>query len=308
MATTTHMAARMPRARISALAILVVLTVGIATPAVAQEEPPVPEPSNYETPRTVALGTGARASAMSTSAVAANASGMLLSRLYHVEGLLDYRPGGGWVVGGAAADSVTSKVAAGISFRGVFDEGKAEYDGYDGRLSLAVPLGDKLSVGVSGRYLKLRPDSQKRASGNGVKGFTMDASVTVSPIEQIRISALGANLIDRGSALTPMTVGGGAAFTIANRLTFGGEGLVDLSTFDGIGVLAGGGLEYLAGGVVPLRVGYRYDGGREIHSVSGGIGYVDRQVGVDLSLRQHVKGDAGRQDTRLVFSVRYHAQ
>jgi hypothetical protein len=70
-------------------------------------------------------------------------------------------------------------------------------------------------------------------------------------------------------------------------------------------VLAGGGIEYLAANMVPLRVGYRYDAGRESHFVTGGIGFVDPKWGIDLSLRQEVDG---QEATELQLAIRYFVQ
>ena len=80
---------------------------------------------------------------------------------------------------------------------------------------------------------------------------------------------------------------------------------MDLTTFDDAKLIAGGGLEYLAGGVVPLRIGYRYDDGHEVHSLTGGIGYVDAKFGADLSIAQEIDGGDG---TELLLGIRYHVQ
>lgn len=291
--------ARASRLWIGALAALL----GSAGTAAAQTDPP--EEDTYETARGMGLGTGARASAIGTSAAAYNAANLGQAQLYHIESDLGFTPGGGgWWVGGAVVDSVSSPLAAGMSFRGMFDLGEDDHSGFDGRVSLGYALSDAIGLGLAGRYIKLEPDSQD-AGDPGAKGFTLDASVRVTPTDGLHIAALGYNLIDRNSALTPMMVGGSLSFAIKDAFTLGGDGLVDLSTFDRAAVLAGGGFEYLAGGAVPLRLGYRFDSGRDTHSVTGSLGYVDKSVGLDVALRQHV---AGAKDTQLLFTFRYHVQ
>lgn len=295
----THGLARAPSIWLGALAC-VLLSAGTAA---AQTDPP--EEDTLETARGLGLGTGARASAIGTSAAAYNAANLGQAQLYHIQSDLGFTPGGGgWWVGGTVVDSVSSPLAAGMSFRGMFDLGEDDHSGFDGRVSLGYAVSDAIGVGVAGRYVKLQPDTQD-AGDPGAKGFTLDASVRVTPTEGLHIAALGYNLIDRHSAFTPMLVGGSLSFAIKDTFTIGGDGLVDLSTFDQASVLAGGGLEYLAGGAVPLRLGYRFDSGRDTHSVTGSLGYVDQSVGVDLALRQHV---AGAKDTQLVFTFRYHVQ
>src|SRR5262245_48939004 len=75
---------------------------------------------DYENPRLMGMGLGARAGVAGTSAAVANAANLPLYRLYHVETGVRYMPNqNAWSVGGAFADSVTSKLAAGFVSRGV---------------------------------------------------------------------------------------------------------------------------------------------------------------------------------------------
>jgi hypothetical protein len=74
----------------------------------------------YETARGIGMGTGGRAGASGTSAVAYNAANLSLARVYHVETAFGYVPGdNAYSTGGAVIDSVTSSLALGFSFRGV---------------------------------------------------------------------------------------------------------------------------------------------------------------------------------------------
>ncbi len=267
----------------------------------------VPE-ARIESARSVALGTGARASAASTQAQAENPANLSVGGLYHMEAFLGYQPQMKRVGAGAAVvDSMTSRLAAGLSARGLFgDNDSGENSGWEGRLGLGFPFGDLFSIGVAGRYANFTvsdpnalPETEPMAGVTGpvdqtfrLKAFTMDAALTLRPIEGFAISALGYNLIDTESPLAPLMVGGSAAITF-EVLTLGGEILVDLNThkqFDDAKLNGGGGLEYLLGGVVPLRVGYQYDQGRKQNAISGGLGFVDRTFGAQISLRQTVSG------------------
>ncbi|MFW6050628.1 MAG: hypothetical protein ACODAU_05610 [Myxococcota bacterium] len=294
---------------LTVLAALVLPVSGVR----AQEDPPppapgdLPEASTLETARGIGLGTGARASGVSTSAAAYNPANLGMVQLYHLESEVGFSPSlGGWWVGGTVVDSVSSPLAAGVSFRGAFNLGEEEYTGYDGRLALGYAISDAIALGVSGRFLKLRPDGQDEGVvDEGTKGFTMDAALRVTPTENLHIAALGYNLIDRHSALVPMMVGGSLSYAVADVVSIGGEGLVDLSTFDGAEVVAGGGVEYLAAGTVPLRLGYRFDSGRGLHAVTASVGYVDKHVGLDIALRQDVTES---KNTHLLLTFRYHVQ
>lgn len=272
----------------------------------AAQTPPGPE--DMETARGLALGTGVRASATSTSALAYNPAGLAGGRLYHLETGAMYEPAfGRFITQAAVADSMTSKVAAGMSIRGIFGGDSAEHTGVDGRLALALPLGEAISIGVGGRYMSIDGQGQT-ADGTGrpgATGFTMDASLRVSPVTGLVIAGYGYNLIDVGSPLAPLRAGGGISYTLASALTIGADVLVDPRTFDRTRLLVGGGIEYLAAGSVPLRVGYSWDQGRQLHVVTGGLGYIERKVGVDISLRQQVSGGS---DTTLMASLRYFVE
>ena len=302
---------------------------GMAVVPAFADDRVVPE-ARIESVRGMAMGTGARASAASTQAQADNVSNLVLGGMYHLESFLQYQPTFrriGW--GGSVVDSMTSKVAAGASARGVFGNNSAgDNSGWEAKVGIAFPIVDMLSLGVSGRYLHYTMSDPHAIPENQValqnatpttpvtpdrsfriKGFTMDAALTLRPIRGLSISGLAYNLIDKKSPLAPMMVGGSAAFSFGNTgFGLGGDLLVDLNThksFDGAKMLMGGGLEFLAQGVIPLRAGYLFDQGREQHGVTAGLGYVDQHVGVQLSLRQMVVGGS---ETTLMGAVQYFVQ
>lgn len=262
-----------------------------------------------DTARGIALGTGVRASAMSTSALAYNPAALVLGRLYHLEGNIDYSSMySGAALGAAVVDSSTSRVGAGIAFRG-FLSGDVGVGGIDGRVALAVPFSEMVSAGIGGRYLSLAyhnvTDAGRKTKTELVDGFTMDASVRVQPIPSLSIEAMALNFIDLSSAVAPVMLGGSIAYTAAAIATFGLDTLVDISTFDSAGVLIGGGVEFLIANVMPIRLGYSFDTKRELHTLSGGVGYTDRSVGLDLSVQQQLSNE---KDTRVMGSVRYYAR
>jgi hypothetical protein len=300
------------------LGILVIS--GAIVTSVARADRVVP-PSRIESPRGVALGTGVRAAAASSQAQADNPANLVLGGVYHIESFLAYDPTFkrlGW--GGAVVDSMTSRVAAGISARALFGENDAgKNSGYEVKLGLGVPLGDLLSIGISGRYAnfniadpratpeRLPEENQEPDRRFRLKRITMDAAITLRPVPGFALAALAYNVIDTKSPLAPLMVGGGAAFS-SSGLTLGGDVLVDLNKhelFSGPKLLIGGGLEYLASGIAPLRIGYAYDQGRRQSFITGGLGFVDPRFGAQLSLRQSVNGKG---ETSLFFGVQYFVQ
>lgn len=278
-------------------------------------------PTRIESARGMALGTGARAAAASTQAQADNPANLVLGGLYHLESFVGYDPTFkriGW--GGSVVDSITGRLAAGASARMLFGDNDAgDNKGWEAKVGLGFPIIDMLAVGISGRYSNLRiadthaqPD-RPPVAGQPVdqefrlKHFTLDVAATLRPIPGLYIAGLAYNLVDTKSKLAPMTVGGSVAFT-TGMLTVGGDALVDLNRHDmfpGPRLTVGGGLEYLASGFVPLRVGYAYDQGRKQSYVTGGLGYVDPRFSLQVSLRQSVTRGS---ETSLFFAAAVFVQ
>lgn len=289
----------------------------IGAPATAQtvaSDLPVERPDTstpfidtMETARGMAMGLGARASATSTSALAYNAAGLSIGRLYHIESSVFYEPTAArFGVGGALIDSYSGPVNAGVNFRYVNGNGQNGHGGYDGRVAIGLPIGDAFAIGATARYVSFWREGQTDASPYA-EGFTFDASIRLSPIPGLHFAALGYNLLDLGSPLTPMQVGGSASYTIDNRLTLAFDGLADLSSWhnpDGTikpEALFGGAVEYFTG-EVPIRAGYVYDTGRDAHFISAGVGWMNQQLGFDIAWRQQVTAEY---HTWLLASFRY---
>jgi len=281
-----------------------------AAPPCAELEPEAcPLQLHSDTARGIALGTGLRASAVSTSALAYNPAALVLGKLYHLEGSVDYMSSySGVALGAGIVDSSTSKVGAGIAFRG-FVSGDEGISGIDGRAAIAFPFADAVSIGIGGRYLNLDYEALLM---NGmteetelVEGFTMDASIRVQPVPVVSLSLLAANFINLDSAAVPVLLGGGAAFAIADIASIGADLLFDVSTFDSAAVIFGAGVEVLVAQVAPIRLGYSFDTKRELHTLSGGAGYTDRSVGFDLSIQQQLSLE---KDTRVMGAFRYYVR
>lgn len=270
---------------------------------------------NAETARGLALGTGSRASSISTSALAYNPAALVVGRLYHIEAAVDYMPEFDAVaLGGAVVDSATAKIGAGFALRG-FLSGNEGLGGVDGRLALAFPFSDMISLGVAGRYISLSRDDEvpsMTTAGDTVivntelaQGFTMDASFRIAPSPMLHLELATFNFINQDSAQVPILIDVSAAVVIGTIATVGVDFLSDMTSYDKPTYTVGGGGEVLLGNAVPLRGGYAVDIERALHMVTGGIGYTDRSVGFDLSLQQQVKGG---DETRIIGAFRYYVQ
>lgn len=266
-------------------------------------------------PRAIAMAGAQEAWGGSTVSVFKNPANLPLYRVYHLEGLAAWGPEARrQTYGGAVVDSSTSRLAGG--FGGTWSQ--MDPDGIkrswaDLRLAIAYPLGDRLSIGVTGRYLRA---TQRVASGplgaslasDGTSGdpmvneFTFDAGAAVSITEGLRLGVRGLNLTAPSTTLAPLAVAGGIGYS-NQTFTLEADTLVDFKTFESTRprVMVGG--EFLAADHFPLRAGYRYDDGTKTNAVSLGVGYVDRKFSVEFGGRRDVSGD--HQATLLSIGVRF---
>ncbi len=261
------------------------------------------ELGDIQHPRVMAMGGAAQAWGGSTTALMNNPANLALFRVYHLEGLATFSPEARrQSYGGAVTDSSTSRLSGG--FAGTWSQ--MDPDGLkrrwtDLRLALAYPFGDRLSFGVTGRYVRL---SQNTASGplgaslaSGgtsdepiVNELTFDAGGAVQITEQLRIGVTGRNLTAPGTALLPLAVAGGVGWS-NQTVTIEVDGLVDFTTRDSArGRLMAGG-EVLIADRVPIRLGYRYDDVMKTHAVTAGAGYVDRRFSVEAGGRRDIVAD-----------------
>lgn len=254
-------------------------------------------------PRGVAMAGAEQVWGGSTTAVFVNPANLPLYRVYHLEGLASFGPEARrQSYGGAVVDSSTSRLAGG--FGGTWSQ--MDPDGIkrqwtDLRLSLAYPLGDRLQLGATGRYLRVDQDvgrgpfgaslaSSGTPSGPLVSEFTFDVGAAVAITEGLRAAVSGRNLTAPGTGLMPLGVAGGLGWS--NRtVSVEGDTLVDFTTFGSARVRAMAGAEVLLGDRIPLRGGYRWDAGTKTHALGLGVGYVDRRFSIEVGARRDVVGD-----------------
>ena len=297
----------------SVLSVLCALSPSSASAADCKDEPndTCPKPVAAETARGLALGTGVRASAISTSALAYSPGALSLGNLYHIEGNVDYMSDLKTVaLGAAVVDSSTAKLGAGVGFRG-FLGGENALNGLDGRLGIALSLSEAFSIGVGGRYIDLTSDI---STGDGetdevelARGFTMDASLRVVPSPGVQLDIAALNFIDRSSPYVPMQLTGSLAIAMGTAFVAGADVITDMTSFEKPGITLGVGGEYLGGNTIPVRAGYFGDLARKIHGIGLGIGYTDQQLGLDIGLRQELdRPGPAKVETRIMGAVRYY--
>ncbi len=194
----------------------------------------------------------------------------------------------------------------GTSFRGVFSGENRRYSGWDWRSGVGIQAIPQLGLGFAFRWAKLQADRHEgQRLGPSFDGITMDASLTITPIPWLRVSGLGYNLVKTHSVLAPQMAGGSVSLAPGKAFSIGGDMLFDFTTFRQTKLIAGAGLSYIAGEMVPLRLGYRRDQGRDLNQITAGAGFNKGKGGAGVSLRQDI---GGRKETYLLIRFRYVVQ
>jgi opacity protein-like surface antigen len=290
-----------------------------------------------ETPRSAAMGGAVRAIASGSAGIFMNPAAMAATPVYHIEALTQYTPETRrWVVGGTIVDSTTSRLAGAFSIMGTpipMDPDGIRRSVLDLRLGLAYPLSDKFILGVSGRYLKVNQSGTAAplygflpsvvsgglfdpSTGSPptdrfalVNTATVDAGLIVKPTDSFFIAAVGQNLTYANNGFLPLLVGGGLGYS-ADVFAIGVDGIADLSSWSTPGsskptARIGAGAEYKVGGVVPLRLGYRFDEGAKLNTLSFGSGYVGQEFAVEASVKRTVSNPGA---TTMFLSVAYYLE
>lgn len=295
-----------PRAlRVATIAIAVVLLfpgISAADPSTTTIEQGY-ELGEIQHPRVVGMGGAAQVFGASTTAVFQNPANLTLLRVYHLEGLAALSPEARrQSYGGAIVDSSTSRIAGGLGGTwSQMDPDGIKRTSADLRLALAYPLGDRVSLGLAGRYLRVQqraaagPLGASYASDGApdeplLSALTFDAGGAVQLTDQFRIAISGRNLTAPGTALAPLGLAGGIGWS-NQTVTLEANSLVDFTTWGsarGRGMLGG---EVLVSDHFPLRAGYRIDAGTQTQAVTLGAGYIDRKFSIDFGGRRDVVGD-----------------
>jgi hypothetical protein len=140
--------------------------------------------------------------------------------------------------------------------------------------------------------------------GKTVQDLNVDAGITLKPFENFNLSLVGNNLTQPGNSYLPLELGGGLGYG-TELFTIESDLVADFDTYAKTTLRGMGGLEVLAGGQYPLRIGYGYDDGQRSHALSGGIGYLSKEFSFDFAIRR-VFGDVST--TAFFFSLKYHVE
>jgi hypothetical protein len=276
----------------------------------------VPIIYNYgenETTRSGAMGGALRALGNGTTALLLNPAALVETRVYHLEAQAQITPETSrQVYGGTIVDSVTGRLAGGLSIMGGFmDPDGINRSGLEVRLGLAYPITERLFVGIIGKYAKIvqsGPDAgtpgrtsypfgpDDKISGGLVDDedggrfpivnrLNVDLGVAIKVTDNIFIGVLGQNLAYADNGVMPTVVGGGIGFTTKD-FSIEGDGLCDFNSWTKPTGRFSAGADYLLLNHVPLRIGYKFDQGANNHTLSGGLGFVSTSFSIEASVKR----------------------
>ena len=239
------------------------------------------------TARGIGLANAMVSSAAGTTAVwhnpAAITSAMMASA--DVGYLYDHSIGGHGVEANVVDMRSNPHIGAAIGF--MYEYGDQHQHLINTRLGLGVPLADNvLSLGISAVYSYIKRDDKKIVSQ-----FSLDTGIIVRPIEWLAIGFSAQNLItDKHAAYMPRMITAGIS---AGSIDYGFNVMFDASFDISASKIAktgayAVGAEYVLRRLVPIRLGYRYEGEAH-HVISCGVGYRDESgmVGIDLAYQHH---------------------
>lgn len=250
-------------------------------------------------PRAVAMAGGDFAVGGSTGAALANPAALTVSRSYELVLSGNWSPEAGLAqYGGAIADALTSRMAGGLSAHWTsFDTSALTRSAIDVRASAAYPLGDALSVGVAGRWLRTTD-----TLGNGPVGgepvaradaertrLAFDAGLLLQPAPVFRLGLVAKNLFADPSFDLPRLYGAGVGFAF-DSLSIESSALVNLTNGDAPRWRSGTGVGWSLAERYAVRFGYRFDQALATHAIGAGVSIADRSGALEIGVRRDVAG------------------
>jgi hypothetical protein len=211
---------------------------------------------------------------------------------------------------------------------------EAAREGHEWGTSIAIPIGERFSFGLTTKYVRAGttvPNPNAAVPGQPATvqldsstttatadGFTADLGLVLRLGDSLNLGLGGYNLIPLHSVEAPIGLGGGLTLLLDTQVLISADFKVDFDRYrnpakvnpDGTLVQGdsratariGGGIEYIAGGIVPLRAGFVQDTGRPGSYISAGIGYQSRQFAIDLAYRQKVNDG---NESLIIAGIRY---
>lgn len=267
--------------------LILLLALSLSTTVFAQTD--VEDLRDLHSARSLAMGGAYRALGLGTEAVQGNPAAIALYRLYRLElhGAWDLK--GKDAYGGLSVmDAKTSALGAGLDYHLLsLRNGAGRATAHFSTLALAFPITPGVLVGSSVRYLRLGGSLRANAT-------TVDAGLLLRFSESLTLGFSGHNLIDTDHVELTRYFSAHLGY-MAGMLVLAADVRADFQTREESVFTYSGGLEYLLGQVIPVRLGYTYDGFHEASQLGVGVGFMTQEGGgIDLGYRHDLGGEKGR--------------
>lgn len=272
-----------------------VLAVLLSLPALAQEKAS-PGLDDLMHARNVAMGGAYRSLGYGAESVGGNPAAIAMFKRYQVELAGSWDPVSNFLFGSTAiADSASSDLATGLTYHVVtMGDGETRRTAHINTLALAFAFGSYVSIGIAARNHII-------TGYNDTNSITMNAGIVVRPWEWLSLSVSGHNLIDNFNPDIQRFFSLAVSSMIARIFTPTVELKADFNQ-PVPRFTIGTGAEFLLADNFPLRAGYSYDGPRDVHAISFGLGFFMEGSGVDLAYKHEINGP-GR---ILALTIKYH--
>ena len=195
-------------------------------------------------------------------------------------------------------------------------------------MALGILLGDRVGVGITGRYLKVDQSGvgplgfsqvagglqNPNAAANPVapsrlalvNAVNFDVGVLVKLSDNVFLGGVGQNLAYTANGFMPSQVGGGIGF-VTEAFTLEADGLADLNSWSLTSspkptAQVQVGAEYVASAVVPIRAGFGYNQGASLATAAVGSGLVYSGFTAEASVKRALSNPG---TTMLTFGLSY---
>ncbi len=255
--------------------------------------------TDFEGARLLGFAQAQRALVSGNDAIYVNPAGMSHGRAYSLEmGFIDGLQDNLRRYNVSIMDSQAGPVAGGISYSFLQDlvantaQGENRRSGHRLDVALSTKLGDELSLGVTARYMNYSETlGDEDVKDGGFDLFTLDTGLQYRHPNGFGAALVAYNLTKSDRPDVPIGWGGGLGyqsevFSIEADIRYNAQ-IGKARYASGIGVVLGE--------MFPLRAGVAYDLKNSETTISAGIGFLHRVVGLDIGYRERVHIEQGRE-------------
>jgi len=268
--------------------LIALLALCLSTTVYAQTD--VEDLRDIHSARGYGMGGAYRAMGLGTEAVLGNPAAIALYRMYRMELHGSWDAHGRDTFGGLSVmDAKTSALAAGLDYHLLsLRNGAGRTTAHFTTLALAFPITPGVLVGSSVHYLRAR------GGPFDANATTVNAGLLLRFSDGFTVGFSGHNLVDTKNAELTRYYTAHTAL-IAGLLVVGADVRADFDSREDSVFTYNVGAEYILGQVLPVRLGYSYDGFNETSQLGVGLGFMTQEGGgIDVGYRHDFGGEKGR--------------